>query len=79
MSEREIKAEEFLLGLVEQTDSDYHDGLDGYPNFKVRDGVLEVRFEGDGQWVKGRWRLEALSLDHEGDLDALLAEPEGLA
>lgn len=50
-----------LLREVEDTDADYHDGLDGWLTYRVDPEamILEARFEpASGEpAVAGRWRL----------------------
>lgn len=69
MNEAELTAEErgFLLGIVNEYDSDYHDGLGGWPNYYIdTDGVLTISFESDEEAltdrtiVRARWQLKYL-------------------
>ena len=63
-----IDDDEFLLGIVDNPDSDYNDGLDGWDNFNIRwddeqqAHVLTVTFESaeDNSILEGRWALRRI-------------------
>lgn len=61
---------EFLLSIVDNPDSDYDDGLEGYPNFTVEGGnVLEVSFfdPKTEETVTGRWHITRIGITYKSN------------
>lgn len=51
----------FLLGIVNEYDGGYHDGLGGWTNYFIdTNGVLTISFESDRTIVRSRWQLRYL-------------------
>lgn len=64
------KDADFLLSIVDNPDSDYDDGLEGYPNFTVDNNVLTVTFFDPvaNETVSSRWHLSRVEITYaDGD------------
>lgn len=63
---------EFLLSIVDQPNSDYDDGIEGWPNYSIAGDVLEITFldgtedSGARDQLTGRWQLTFL----DGEVEA---------
>jgi len=75
MTELTNDEKEFLLGIVDRSDSDYDDGIDGYPNYSINeDGLLTITFydpdrpDRPGTYT-GHWKLEFIDGGFEEETD----------